>query len=191
MLVCKLICTYQYRQVKQTHKRCVIKKKYWWQEGVDLKSGAPGAAEKSFVTWKWVTVLRRGDQYDKGRRAERTQRELESRKGKVLNRTWGQSALQVLKRKGRWRGEREDVTIVTKTRKAPLLVRLGQTRKWGEMRLHGSNERKRWTCLFSSFCSQSVADKSLSLNSVSHSWLREPQGYEGKRIPSDTCDPEE
>ena len=82
------------------------------------------------------------------------------------------------------------MTLLMKQSKATLLVRFEQTRKWGEMRLHGSCEKKRWTCLFSSFCSQSVAEKSVLLNRVSNPRLRKQWSYEGKRMPSDICDQE-
>lgn len=96
------------------------------------------------------------------------------------------SAVEILK-KDRWRGEREDETCEGEKK---ATVWFGWTRKWGELRLHGCNERRMWTCMFSSFCSQSVTEKSILINSISNSSLREQENYEGKRMPSDTCNEE-
>lgn len=144
---------------------------------------------KEWCPWRsWgrlcSTVLMRGDQHDKDRIAERTQREPGSRKGKVLNRAWGQPLKSWRRTDGAERGK---MRLVKKQRRQ--LCGLDELERGGERRLHAYNERKMWISMFSLFCSQS-AEKSILINSISNPWLREQQNYEGKRMPSDTSNQE-
>lgn len=184
MFVCKLVCTYQFRQVKQIHKRHVIMERYWWWEGIALKSGAPGGAGEGFVAWKWATVLRRGDQHDKDRRAERTQRELGSTKGKHGVSSWS------LEEEGQMEGREGRCDTCNEAGKATLPVRFGWTRKWRENEILWPQWKEEINMTVQFICSQSVAEKSLFFTSVSNPQLREQQSYEGKRMPSDSCDQE-
>lgn len=99
-----LVCTSHFRQVKQTLKRHVIKERSWWWEGIDLE----------WCPWRsWgrlcSTAPRKGDQHDKDRIAERTQREPGSRKGKVLSRARGQPLKSWRRTDGAERGKMKPV----------------------------------------------------------------------------------